>query len=88
MDLGDTDSTTSYEEQHSPKNSTTYEHAPCHAGYLRISVYFFNGSLFSSNNIFLNDLFHYMVFKTDLERNFLNLENRSLSTLIFLNSNI
>ena len=30
--------------------------------YLRTSVYLFNGSLFWSNNIFLNDLCHYMVF--------------------------
>ena len=55
-------STTSHEDQHSPNNSTTHEHAPCHAGYLRISVYLFNGSLLWSNNIFLNDLYHYMVF--------------------------
>ena len=46
----------------SPKHNTTYQCAPCHTGYLRISVYLFNGSLFWSNNIFLNDLCHYMVF--------------------------
>ena len=34
----------------------------CRAGYFRISVYLFNGSLFWSNNIFLNDLCHYMLF--------------------------
>ena len=55
-------STASYEDQHSPDNSTTYQHAPCHAGYLRISVYLLNGSLVWSSNIFLNDLCHYMVF--------------------------
>ena len=55
-------STTSYEDQHSPNNSTTFERALCLAGYLRISVYHFNGSLLWSNNIFLNDLYHYMVF--------------------------
>ena len=57
-------STTSYEDQHSPKNSTIYQFAPCHTGYLRISVYLFNGSLFWSSNIFLNDLCHYMVIFT------------------------
>ena len=55
-------SATSCEDQHSPNNSTTYQCAPCHAGFLRISVYLFNGSLFWSNNIFLNDLYHYMLF--------------------------
>ena len=55
-------STTSYEEQHSPNNSTTYQRAPCHTGYLRISVYLFNGCLFWPSNVFLNDLCHYMVF--------------------------
>ena len=55
-------STASYEDQHSRKNSTIYQCAPCHTGYLRISANLFNGSLFWSNNIFLNDLCYYMVF--------------------------
>ena len=55
-------STTSYEHQHSPNNSTTYQCATCHAGYLIISVHLFNGRLLWSNNIFLNNLCHYMVF--------------------------
>ena len=55
-------STKSYEDQHSPSNNITYQHAPCHAGYLRISVYLFNESWFWSNNIFLNDLCHYVAF--------------------------
>ena len=55
-------STTSFEDQHSPNNSTTDQLAPCHTGYLRISVYLFNGRLFWSNSIFLNDLYHYLVF--------------------------
>ena len=46
----------------SPKNSTTYQCAPSHAGYFRISIYLCNGSLFWLNNIFLNDLCHYMIF--------------------------
>ena len=57
-------STKSYEDQHSPSNNITYQHAPCHAGYLRISVYLFNGSLFWSNNILHNNLCHYVVFST------------------------
>ena len=55
-------STTSYEHQHSPNNSTTYQCATCHAGYLIISAHLFNGRLFWSNNKFLNNLCHYMVF--------------------------
>ena len=46
----------------SPNNSTTYQCCPSHAGHFRISAYLFNGSLFWSNNIFPNDLCHYMVF--------------------------
>ena len=46
----------------SRNNSTTYQHAPCHAGYFRISVNLFNGGLFWSNNIFINNLCHCMVF--------------------------
>ena len=53
---------TSYEDQRSSNNITTYQCAPCPAGYFRISVYLFNGSLFWFNNIFLNDLCHYMPF--------------------------
>ena len=42
--------------------SATYQRAHGHAGYFRISNYVCNGSLFGSNDIFLNDLCHYMVF--------------------------
>ena len=66
-------SITSYEDQHSPNNNATYQPAPCHAGCLRISVYLFNGSLFWSNNLFLNDLCHYMVFSiSELPTNIYN----------------
>ena len=43
-------------------HSTTDQHGSCHTGYLRISVYLFNGSLFWFNNIFFSNLCHCMVF--------------------------
>ena len=63
MDVGDTDGTAQHAMKinTSPNNSIRYQRAPCHADYFGISVYLFNGNLFWSNNIFLNDLCHYMV---------------------------
>ena len=66
MDLGDTDKMMEVQNKLwrsiLTQNSTINQHAPCHTGYLRISVYLFNGSLFRCNDILLNDLWHYMAF--------------------------
>ena len=46
----------------SPNVRITDQQAHSHADYFGISVHVFDGSSFESNNIFLYDLCHYMVF--------------------------